>query len=253
MAVSANNSEEEVVGGVPLFTGVAPVSVVAVNPSLVELEELGIKMKSEPEYSVSFSDQDFNKVTFWVKHHEPEFLTRVEILVQPKIRVSKAGDKKMFTNNFAQITWAESDPSEKYDWYKPDGVREAYVGEDVLLSFLKAWANVANDGECYLESIDEIVKGNVTELKQLVDVLKDNKLRVLLGVKDGKYQQVYTKHFGRLKPKRDDLFVKELNGDYGSFNAEFNPDLALQRYSPSVVTADETAPKESAEDESDLW
>ena len=253
MAVSANNSEEEVVGGVPLFTGIAPVSVVAVNPTLLELEELGINMKSEPEYSVTFSDQTYNKVTFWVKHHDPEFLTRVEILVQPKVRVSKAGDKKMFTNNYAQITWAESDPSQKYDWYKSDGVREAYVGEDVLLSFLKAWANVANDGECYLETVDEIVSGKVEELKQLVDVLKDNKLRVLLGVKDGKYQQVYTKHFGRLKPKRDDLFVKELNGDYGAFNAEFNKDLVLQRYSPSVLEADSSPMGQDEVDDDDVW
>ena len=61
----------------------------------------------------------------------------------------------------------------------------------------------------------------------------------MLGVKDGKYQQVYTRCFGRLKPKRDDIFVRSLNDEYGSFNAEYNSDLQLQSYSPEVVTATE--------------
>lgn len=236
MAISANNSNEEVAGGVSLFTGVAPVKVVAVNPTKSELEELGVKLKTDPSYSVAFSDEEYNKVSFWVQHES--VLTRVEILVQPKHRVSKAGDKYMWTNNRAQITWAESNPSNKYDWYKADGERKAYVGEDILLSFIKAWANVANDGDCYLETIDKIVNGDVTELQQLVGALSENRVRVLFGVKDGKYQQAYTKHFGRLKPQRDDLFVKELNGDYGSFNAEYNPTLEFGKYVPTIITPD---------------
>ena len=238
MAISANNSNEEVAGGVSLFTGVAPVQVVAVNPTKDELEEIGVKLKEEPSYSVAFSDEEYNKISFWVKHENPDMLTRVEILVQPKHRVSKAGDKYMWTNNRAQITWAESNPSQKYDWYKAEGERKAYVGEDVLLSFIKAWANVAGDGDCYLETIDKIVAGDVSELKQLVNALSENRVRVLFGVKDGKYQQAYTKHFGRLKPQRDDLFIKELNGDYGAFNAEFNPTLELSKYTPQIITPD---------------
>ena len=66
-----------------------------------------------------------------------------------------------------------------------------------------------------------IVKGEVDELKSLVTALKDNKFRVMLGVKDGQVSAVYTKHFGRLKPQRD-LFVKSLNDEYGTFNADYN-------------------------------
>ena len=64
--------------------------------------------------------------------------------------------------------------------------------------------------------------GNINELKALVHTLSSNEVRVLIGVKDDKYQQVYTKYFGRVKPQRDDLFIKALNDDYGSFNADFN-------------------------------
>ena len=48
----------------------------------------------------------------------------------------------------------------------------------------------------------------------------------MVGVKDDKYQTVYTKDLGRVKPQRDDFFVRNLNDDYGSFNADFNADLA---------------------------
>jgi hypothetical protein len=240
MAVASNNSEQEVAGGVQLYTGIAPVKVVAVNPTLEELSGLGINLKTEPDYVVTLSDQEYQKITFWVQHTSPDIMTRIEILTQPQVRTNKAGDKFMWTNNRGQISWSESDPSTKYDWYKSEGVRKAYVGEDTLLEFIKAWANVANGGDCYLETIDNIVKGDVSELKSLVSSLADNRVRVLLGVKDGKYQQVYTKHFGRLKPKRDDLFVKALNDEYGNFNAEFNPDLVLQNYSPNLIVADDT-------------
>ena len=122
-------------------------------------------------------------------------------------------------------------------------MRKTYSGEDTLIDFIKAWANIPNGGECSLDTIDDIFKGDVKELVQLIATLKDNKVRCLLGVKDGKYQQVYTKCFGRLKPKRNDMFARALNDDYRQFKAEYNEDLVLQRYSPDVVSSNESAPK----------
>ena len=47
MAIQSNSSEVQVTGGgIPLFTGIAPVSVIAVNPNLGELHSLGINMKT---------------------------------------------------------------------------------------------------------------------------------------------------------------------------------------------------------------
>ena len=152
--------------------------------------------------------------------------------------MSKDGSKSMWTNSRGQISWSDTDPSAKYDWYHGEGVRKAYVGEDTLINFIKAWANVSNGGDCYLETIDKIVNGDVSELKQLIGALTENKVRLLMGVKDEKYQTIYTKHFGRLKPQRNDLFIKELNGDYGSFNAEYNTDLVLRRWEAAIIAPD---------------
>ena len=88
--------------------------------------------------------------------------------------------------------------------------------------------------------------GDITEIKELSKALTTNEVRVLVGVKDDKYQQVYTKYFGRVKPQRDDLFIKALNDDYGSFNADFNADL---KWGTHVATTTLVSPDTVAEEE----
>lgn len=250
MPIQSNSSEVEVAGGgIPLFTGIAPVKVVAVNPNLGELASIGVNMKTEPNYSVDMGDKT-GKLAFWLHNDEHNFTTRLEILTGNANRKESSTGKFQITNNYGQVTWAAK-PDSAPDWFKSDGVRRTYPGEEILIDFVKAWANIPNDGECYFDTIDDIFQGKVDELKTLVTSLKDNKLRVMLGVKDGKYQQVYNKCFGRLKPKRDDIFVRRLNDEYGTFNAEYNTDLQLQRYTPGVVTPNEPAPAEVEAD--DPW
>jgi hypothetical protein len=250
MAIQSNSSDVQVAGGgIPLFTGIAPVKVVAVNPNLGELASIGVNMKTEPTYSVDMGDKT-GKLAFWLHNDEHNFTTRLEILIGDKHRKESATGKYQITNNFGQVTWAAK-PDSAPDWFKQEGVRRTYPGEEILIDFVKAWANIPNDGECAFDTIDDIFKGKVEELKQLVTSLTDNKVRVMLGVKDGKYQQVYNKCFGRIKPKRDDVFVRRLNDEYGTFNAEYNPDLQLQRYSPNVVTPNEEAP--AAVEADDPW
>mgnify|MGYP001158451468 CR=1 FL=1 len=243
MAIQSNSSEVQVAGGgIPLFTGIAPVSVIAVNPNLGELHSLGINMKTEPNYTgIQLGENIKNKVCFWLRNEEHNFNTKLEMLFGAEHRPQSKTGKFQMTNNYGQITWA-ANPDSAPDWFKTEGVRRTYPGEETLINFVKCWANIPNDGECSFDTIDDIVKGNVTELKSLVTALKDNKLRVMLGVKDGKYQQVYNRCFGRLKPKRDDVFVRALNDEYGTFNADYNEDLIFGRYEPKVVTPTEEAP-----------
>ncbi len=98
----------------------------------------------------------------------------------------------------------------------------------------------------------EDIKEDVAEVKALAKVLSGNQIRLLIGVKDGKYQSVYTKVFGRIKPERDDLFVKNLNDEYGTFNAEFDTTLAWGPFSPqlSLVTPDA---EDDSPEEGDDW
>ena len=229
MAIKSNASTEEVLGGLKLFSGLTNVNVIAVNPTMAELHALDIKVKSEPTYTVNIVDKEYNKITFWIQNEDGSY--RFDVLMQNAPRVSQTG-KHQWMNAIGQSTWSEDEPS--YDWWKPEGQRKAYVGEETLINFVKAWANVRQGDEVTFETIANIAKGDVKELRELVGALKGNQVRVLVGVKDDKYQSVYSKYFGRVKPQRDDLFVKALNDDYGSFNADFNADLKWGDHKPTM-------------------
>ena len=241
MAIQSNASTEEVVGGIKTFSGLTNVTVKAVNPTMAELHAMDINVKQEPSYSVEFSGESYSKVVFWLANTDGNF--KLEILMQNKAKVSQNG-KNQWMNNIGQSTWAEEAPS--YEWWKKEGQRKAYTGEETLINFVKAWGNVASGDEVYFDTMPEIASGNLAEIKQLVASLGTNQVRVLIGVKDDKYQQVYTKYFGRVKPQRDDLFIKALNDDYGSFNADFNADL---KWGTHVATTTLVSPDTVAEEE----
>ncbi len=247
MAIASNDSSIEVGGGgIPLYCGVATMNIIAVNPTMGELHALGINVKSEQSYTgIQMGERKLNKLTFWVHNKEHEFTTRFDILVQPEERPESRTGKFQYINKFGQTAWGTENPSTQYEWFKNEGVRRSYVGEEMLIDFMRAWANVGRDGECAIDDIAAVTNGNVTELQQYVTALKDNRVRLLLGAKDGKYQSVYTKHFGREKPRRDDLFIKALNDDYGDFRAEYDSnDLTLKQYTPDVVQPAEVASSE---------
>ena len=235
MAIQSNASTEEVVGGIKTYSGLTNVKVTAVNPTMAELHAIDINVKQEPNYKVEFSGEEYNKIVFWLANEDGNF--KLEILMQNKPRVSQSG-KHQWMNGIGQSTWSEEAPT--YDWWKKEGERKAYTGEETLINFTKAWANVASGDEVSYDSMPAIAGGAVAEIKELVKALSTNEVRVLIGVKDDKYQQVYTKYFGRVKPQRDDLFVKALNDEYGSFNADFNADLKWGTHVPttSLITPD---------------
>jgi len=245
MAVKSNASTEEVLGSIKTYSGLTNVNVIAINPTMEELHAIDIKVKSEPVYNINMGDEDYFKLIFWLRNQDGNF--RMEILTQNKPRVSQTG-KNQWINNIGQSTWSNDAPT--YEWWKTEGQRKAYTGEETLINFTKAWANVASGDEVSFDTISSIVKGDTGEIKALMDVLTTNEVRVLIGVKDDRYQQVYTKYFGRVKPERNDLFVKALNDDYGSFNADFNADLQWGEHKPTMdlITPDTNGELKENED-----
>ena len=220
MAIKSNSSEESVAGGIKLYSGLSNFKVIAVNPTLTELHDMGIQFKSEPNYHIDMNGENRFKLTFWVANED--LTTRLEILLDKNYRIARSG-KYQWMNSTGQETWSEGAPT--YEWWKTEGTRKAFVGEETLINFVKAWANVAQGDEVYFETMEAIAGGDIAEVKALVSQLQNNEVRLLLGVKDDKYQQVYTKKFGRVKPQRDDFFIKELNSEFGEFKADYDKTL----------------------------
>tara|TARA_B110000858_G_scaffold131956_1_gene150081 strand:+ start:2440 stop:3237 length:798 start_codon:yes stop_codon:yes gene_type:complete len=237
MAIQSN-ANDVVDAGVELWSGITNMKVLAVNPTLAELNAMEVNAKTEPNYKVEFSGQAYNKVVFWIGNNDTK--VKAEILMASEVRTSKTG-KFQWINKFGQSCWADAEPA--YDWFKSDGQHKCLIGEETLIKFMIAWANVLKGGEVSLDTMANIAAGDVTELRSYIEVLKQNEIKVLVGVKDGKYQSVYSKYFGKASINRTDYFVNELNKDFGSFNADFNADLVWATHTPTatLVTPDTTS------------
>ncbi len=246
MAINSNKSDEVVAGGgVQLYTGITGCRVAAINPTLDELHDLGVMLQKEPNYVANFGGDDIQKVVFWLtrKLESGQIYFPLEILLNPEPWVSENTGKTKFLNSTGMETWAMANDDGSIDesglpsWYQnPETAYGCPRGVDTLIDFIKAWANVASGDDVYLDNLDAVLKGDMSELRALMGVLKENGVRVLVYVRDSKYQAVYTKHFGRIKPQRDDLFVKAVNDPYGSIKGEFT--IEWQEYSPSLLTPD---------------
>ncbi len=251
--IESNDSSKEVVGSIKLWAGLTNMEVKLVNPSMVELHSIGVNVKQEPVYPTTIVDKEVYKVIFWVSN--PDLTTKVEFLLENKPKVTRDGLKSQWTNHYGQFCYAAEQPTEDtYAWFKVEGVRKAFVNEEKLIGFIRAWANVAQGGKVFLETMDKIASGtDLTELKQLVTQLASNRVRVLVGVKDGKYQNVYTHHFGRTQRNGDTYFVDKLNGDYTGFNAEVPGDLQWGQFTPQLTLTTADKEENSTPAEADDW
>ena len=247
MAIDSNKSDKAVIADRKLFTGLANFNVVAVNPSMDELKAMKINAQKEPEY-VTMVDAKENvpahkkiRLDFYLATLSPEIRTKMSIWIEDTPRVNKAGDKNEWINKFASSCWSAIGTEPGYDWFKKEGHHIARIGEVQLHQFLLAWANVASGKTCQLETMSKIADGDVKELKDLVVALKENFVKVLLGVTEGqngeRYQAVYTGHFGR-SYQTPAGFVKALSQQGGEFKADYGDSLDLKTYSYKLSEPD---------------
>ena len=210
MAITGNNSSTETVKVFNLYTGVGKAKVLAVNPNLAELNKLGFNFNNEPEYlTVDEEGIQKLKLQFFIQSTDKEDLkTNITFFLENKDRVNKNGDKYEIINNQGQSTWAESieaainrTNAKGEKWFSDKGARIAKVDETGLINFLINWVNVKPGDECYLDNINALIsKGDVSELKGILNMFKDNDVRVLFKVRDTgekQYQTVDSNIFDR--------------------------------------------------------
>lgn len=213
--------------GKKLYTGFAPIQIVAVNPTAKALAALlGIdedKVK-EPNYE----GDNGMRLDFWYVNH-PDFKTELRgkfsLWVNNDTRTSQMG-KKQFIDNFTKTAWAENlaslsenqaslDPSRRLDM---KSVREAKGGEETVYSLLKAYGNISPKEKPFvLDNWTSIAKGKGNELVDFFAHFNKANMgvKVLLGIKDEKYQDVCTKIFLNVHGKVTEYVSKQITGEYG--------------------------------------
>lgn len=244
--------------GIKRYIGVAPCFIKAVNPNKAEFEALfGAELEDEPNYigtvevdgtevpnvRLSFVLQpDVEKVGFEVGPQN------MALFLQKRPRYNKEHTKVQVIDKYGRTAWPTIEQAKNHEIpvygngqaanidkdYRP-----AYVGEEELTNFLKTYLNIPNpmryvnntwvpadnlqDCEARLENIDNLFKGDFSEIREAVALQPLNKVKVSFGVRtteDNKqYQAFYTPMFLRANVSDysrldKDIQDRKLNGAY---------------------------------------
>ena len=224
-----------------LYAGIAPFFVLAVNPNKEETEKLyNTELDEAPNYlSETEVGPEGNKakvaqarIDFVIKSDSErcngiEMMTKVSFFLNKAYRYNKDNTKVEVINKYGETTWLPiksamgNEPvPDNMKWYDTSDMRPAYIGEAELTDFIKKYLNIPNksftnpktkevkfipnlaDAEARLDKIENYFKGDFTELKNIIKLQPNNRVKGMFGVRttdDNKqYQAVYTQKFLKL-------------------------------------------------------
>lgn len=235
MAFATGNESTEGVA-VKRYIGVAPVYVLAVNPNKAELEKLyDTELENAPEYiGEAEVGQEGNKKKVpqvrldFIVQTDPEkcggieMKTKVSFFIKKEVRYNRDETKVQVINKYGETTWLPIENAkngtvpENLSWFEAADFRPAFIGEEELTAFIKAYLNIPNksyrkkdgtvvelkdksEAEARLDKIADYFKGDFSELRNVIAFQPKNKVKCMFGVKttdEGKqYQAVYTEKF----------------------------------------------------------
>jgi hypothetical protein len=242
------NHKEAKISERKLYTGICPVNVIAINPTVDDLKKIYNKDEvNEPQYlSVNEEGRTKCRLDFYIKSdlEDVDLLTKFSIYLEDKEDVSASG-KKRFINLRTQSMYANSveeiATNPNLTWFDIKTARVAKVGEVQLYEMLVRLTNasIEEDSRLELSNLDAMIKGNVSELREINEKVGKG-LKVLLGVKDNQYQDVYNRFFMKKGQTRMDAMVKNATGEYGSFKSDFQDSMTLQEYVVKPMPEDDS-------------
>ena len=249
------------------YTGVGSVFVVGVNPNKAELEKLyDRELDKDPEYITEKDGVTSARIDFIIKTDPTakcnsgiELLTKFSMFIRNEYRFNKDKTKVQVIDKYGRTAWVTKEQAKAHEIpvYKngPANIdkdyRPAYVGEEDITNFLKLFLGISNvekwvkneatgrrevvglvdnpqDCECRLENIEDYFKGKFNEIKGAINLMPNNKVKVLFGVRttdEGKqYQDVYTRKFLSNTVSVYDKLAEDVqnNKDNGAYpNTEF--------------------------------
>lgn len=256
----ATGSESTEGNVVKKYTGVGSVSVLAVNPDKETLEKLyNTTINDDPsylsevevgpegdKYTVPQVRIDFIVQTDPEKCNGIDMKTKIPFFITKEVRYNRDRSKVQVINKYGETTWLPIENAKSgtvpanLSWFEPADFRPAYIGEEDLTGFLKAYLNIPNksyrksngevvelpnkaDAEARLDKIENYFKGDYSELREAISLQPKNRVKGLFGVRtteDGKqYQAVYVQKF-----------LKNSVTDYSKLDAELQDRKAAGAY-----------------------
>lgn len=237
--MSFNVEESKGGGGArTLYTGVMPVEIINICPTHAELQEMYGENAKAPTYVETVDGATRVRLDFYIRNEANDFLSKFSIFVKDAERISRTG-KYEFLDVRGRNAWGESLESIDYDWFKTAGARKAKDGESRLIEMLVALTNANQDSEQTNIVIDmeRIFAGDFSELRKINNNYGKG-LKVLLGVRDGKYQDVYTNKFGRSTSNSVAHIQKAASDHSYPWNCDFGGSTDLKEYVAPVAPTD---------------
>lgn len=226
-------------GAFEIVTGVIDFNIVAVNPTLAELNELGVNFKTEPEYLSANPETNAKKVRidFWIKPVATDIqdkLMKHTFFLEEDYKLSQAG-KNQYINNSCQSSWGMTE-SDLPDWMDKDGIRKAYIGEADFMDFLQKFSGVK---KIVFDNFNALFNGNVSEIRDLIKIKSGNSVQLLAIEKNG-YQSTFTRYCmrgGNTNMTRWQAYLDKNNPDINYQNS-----LSVkiwQNQAPEIPTSNE--------------
>lgn len=262
------------------YIGIATCSLVAVNPDEKECEELGIFYDDQPITTVNIDDMDvpMAKIRFVMSVPDIDHKFNCTFNLRKRYRYNRDKTKAQVIDRFGRTAWGTvDDVRAKRQLMSSKGTplnidldyRPAIDGEAGLTEFIKTFLMIPNkdrwdtaqgkfipdplvkpeDCMCRLETLDAIFKGDFSEITEAINAYKNNKIRIMFGVRNdmasGKiYQVFYQNKFSFAWSNNNKIFERELAG-LTSANTEYGA-YPLREYK---VEATEIAPETEQQEE----
>lgn len=249
MALNGHSGDEQVISQSKLLIGIDKFKVVAINPNMEQLRSIDINAQKESEYlGIDKNGNAFTKIDIWLKGDVQERPIKFTSFVRNETVLYKEKNKEQWINNFGVTATIPAGTIPEYDWFKNTGQRKAFVGEDKLIKFLRAWVNAASTDEVFIETWDDIFRGNMKELKEVLSnpKFKDNKVRAMMWVRESNdnkfFQEICPEFF-------TPAYVSSVTGWVRAFKSYIPKGITysydIKEFKPNIPTPDVDAPAEN--------
>lgn len=275
------------------YVGVAPVKVLAVNPTKAELEKIyNTTLEKEPEYlgsrEVDGKNVPFVRIDFIITTNEEKsgvaMTTKASYFVRKQYMMNRDGTKVKVVDKYARTAWVTQEefknkliPTYSNGPARIDkDYRMLYQGEEELLMFVKnylgitdvdeyvdgTWRMKANpeDYTAGFNDMEKWFKGDVSEIRSAVSMMPDNYIKLLFGVRttdEGReYQDVFTRASQRFNTRKNTVIEKALKEaqEAGAYANTYFEMCELKEYAPQPTNvAATTADDDMPFDVSNPW
>lgn len=262
------------------YVGIAPVQVIAVNPSKKELENIyNTTLDKEPEYlgtterdgkNIPYVRIDFLLKTNPDKNDGIEMTTKASYFVRKAFMTNRDNTKVKVVDKYGRTAWVtqEEFKNKQIPQYAngpariDSNYRALYMGEEELLNFVKNYLGINDvdeyvngvwqmrknpeDYEAGFNNIENWFKGDISEIKSAISLMPNNYIKVLFGVRhtdEGReYQDVFTRATMKYGARKNTVIEKALKEatDNGAYANTDFEICTLKEYNPTPTNFEET-------------